>query len=221
MTSRRGSAQVWFWKDDGGGVRSRWGVDRESIGSQYGVSMESRLGWIAAGRTISDEDLAIVEGHVKKKCRGVLDVASRCANGHPEVIRYYPMSKDAEGKATAPFPTLFWLVCPEIIRQVSVLEARGGVSELEARLAEDPDLQEAIRRNHESYREERWSLLDDDDRQTIDERGWRCVYDEQGIGGIADWRYVKCLHLHYAHHRARKNVIGALVEEIAGVRLCR
>jgi hypothetical protein len=176
--------------------------------------------WRPPGQTISEDDLLIVESLVKKSCRGALSVASRCPSGHPEVIRYYPLSRDPAGGAVAPFPTLFWLVCPAVIRQVSFLEARGGVDEMETRLSEDPELLDAYRRNHEAYRDERWSLLAEADQRLIEERGWDDVYHQRGIGGILDWRFVKCLHLQYAHHRAQENVVGALVEELAQIRGC-
>lgn len=176
--------------------------------------------WQPPGQTISQEDLLVVESLVKKRCRGVLSVASRCPCGHVEVIRYYPLSRGRSGEVVAPFPTLYWLVCPAIIRQVSWLEAAGGVDRMETRLRREPELLDAYRRNHEAYRRERWSLLTEEDRRLIEERGWGEVYHQRGIGGILDWRHVKCLHLQYAHHRATENVVGACVEELAGVRGC-
>src|SRR5207249_4172975 len=41
-------------------------------------------------------------------------VVARCGAGHPLVIRNRPV--DAEGQ---PFPTLYWLTCPEAVAAVS------------------------------------------------------------------------------------------------------
>ena len=128
--------------------------------------------WSPPGRAISDDDLLAVEALVRQKCCGVLGVASRCPCGHPEVIQYYPLSRAADGRVSGPFPTLFWLVCPEVARQVSRLESEGWVGKLEAQLAGDPGLLEALRADHGSYQEERWGVLSAEDRELIRRRGW-------------------------------------------------
>ncbi|HIC96436.1 TPA: DUF501 domain-containing protein, partial [Candidatus Bipolaricaulota bacterium] len=40
------------------------------------------------------------------------------------------------------------------------------------------------------------------------------------IGGLADWDKVKCLHLHYAHHLARGNIVGRWVEDRFSLKEC-
>jgi hypothetical protein len=39
------------------------------------------------------------------------------------------------------------------------------------------------------------------------------AFKERGIGGLQDWDRVKCLHMHYAHHLVRENVIGQWIAE--------
>ena len=104
-------------------------------------------------------------------------VVARCGTGHPLVIRNRPV--DAEGH---PFPTLYWLTCPETVRAVSVLESQGWIKRLEAQA--EVDLRTGIRRAHESYARERGLLHDGAE-------AWG------GVGGAA--RGVKCLHAHYAY----------------------
>src|SRR5436190_23954369 len=59
-------------------------------------------------------------------------VVARCPGGHPLVIRNHPL--DAEGR---PFPTRYWLTCPEAVRRVSGLESEGWIDRLEVRFADE------------------------------------------------------------------------------------
>ena len=77
----------------------------------------------AAG--VSGEDLSMLESQLGRKPSGVLRVERYCPAGHPQVIRYYPLSLSPEAEVLSPFPTLFWLTCPSLIRQVSEFESYG------------------------------------------------------------------------------------------------
>jgi hypothetical protein len=50
-----------------------------------------------------------------------------------------------------PFPTLFYLTCPRAVAACSRLESGGLMREMNARLAEDPDLAARYRAAHEDY----------------------------------------------------------------------
>jgi exopolyphosphatase / guanosine-5'-triphosphate,3'-diphosphate pyrophosphatase len=95
------------------------------------------------------------------------------------VIRNRPV--DEEGH---PFPTLYWLTCPEAVKAVSRLESAGWIKRLEERAETDPQLRTRIRRAHESYARERGAFHPGAE-------AWG------GVGGAA--RGIKCLHAHYAH----------------------
>jgi exopolyphosphatase / guanosine-5'-triphosphate,3'-diphosphate pyrophosphatase len=101
-------------------------------------------------------------------------VVARCSGGHPLVIRNHPL--DADGK---PFPTLYWLTCPEAVKRVSGLESEGWIDRLEGELG--PEIEAA----HERYAKERGDVLPES-------REWG------GVGGTR--RGLKCLHAHYAYH---------------------
>jgi uncharacterized protein len=109
-------------------------------------------------------------------------VLLRCAAGHPLVIRNFP--RDADGN---PFPTLYWLTCPEHVKAVSTLESHGWIARLNADAETDPDLRAMLERAHESYARERGRLFAGAER-------------DGGVGGAA--RGVKCLHAHYAYYLA-------------------
>ena len=147
--------------------------------------------------------------------RGVrAGVETRCAGGHSQVLRCHPV-RDATG-GPQPFPTLFWLVCPEIHKRVSRLEAGGGVGTITARVRADPELRARVHADHRAYQDERWELLSVTERTWARESGVLHVFRERGIGGIRNWDAVKCLHLHYAHHLARGSATGELIESLAG-----
>lgn len=99
---------------------------------------------------------------------------------------------DADGN---PFPTLYWLTCPETVKAVSRLEAEGWIKRLAAQAEIDPDLRTSLRRAHEEYARERVELHPGAE-------AWG------GVGGAAAG--VKCLHAHYAYHLAGgRDPIGA------------
>jgi exopolyphosphatase/guanosine-5'-triphosphate,3'-diphosphate pyrophosphatase len=117
---------------------------------------------------------------------------ARCSAGHPLVIRNRPV--DAEGR---PFPTLYWLTCPDTVKAVSRLESEGWIRRLDRQAEADPDLRVSLRRAHEDYASERGTFHPGAE-------GWG------GVGGTS--RGIKCLHAHYAHQVAGgRDPIGAWV----------
>ena len=63
----------------------------------------------------SEDDLDMLEAQRGRRPTGVLKVEVYCPAGHPQVIRYYPLTVGEQGEALSPFPTLFWLTCPSLI----------------------------------------------------------------------------------------------------------
>jgi exopolyphosphatase/guanosine-5'-triphosphate,3'-diphosphate pyrophosphatase len=121
-------------------------------------------------------------------------VVARCGTGHPLVIRNRPV--DADGH---PFPTLYWLTCPETVRAVARLESDGWIKRLEAKAGADPDLRDGLEAAHRSYARERGRM-----HQGAEAWG--------GVGGAAAG--VKCLHAHYAYHLAGgRDPVGVWVGE--------
>lgn len=127
-------------------------------------------------------------------------------DGRVLVRRCYPIRWINE--RPTPFPTLYWLADEDLVKRISHVERAGWIKRFEARIADDPELSEAYRLDHESYIEERWALLSEEDRVHAEALGLR----ERGIGGLLDFGKIKCLHLQYAHHLARSNTVGRLME---------
>lgn len=127
------------------------------------------------------EDADRVSELLGRTPRGRFEVVVRDLAGDPVVIRNAPLLDDG-----TPMPTRFWLVSPELRRQVDRLEASGGVRAAEAEL-DSASIADAHRR----YALERDSAVP---------RGWSGPRPSGGVGGTA--RGVKCLHAHYAWHLA-------------------
>lgn len=109
-------------------------------------------------------------------------VVARCTGGHPLVIRDAPI--DADGR---PFPTTYWLTCPDAVRTVSRIESDGWIARLNERLEVDERFRAALEAAHASYAADRAEDL-------AAAGSW---------GGVAGTRVgIKCLHAHYAYRLA-------------------
>ena len=137
-------------------------------------------------------DLSRVTAQLGREPLTGFSVVARCHDGHPVVIRNHPV--DHRG---SPFPTLYWLSCPEAVATVSRLESEGWIKRLDERARTDPEFGRALDASHRAYAAERgrWS------------RG------AEAWGGVAGSRAgVKCLHAHYANHLAGgEDPVGAWV----------
>lgn len=152
--------------------------------------------------THSERDRAIVEAQLGRPLRGVWRVARRCHLGIPMTIENHPIDDDG-----APFPTLFWLTCPILVKRASRLESEGEMAKLTQRLEHDAALKERFRAAIAAYRARR------DAHERIDDSG-------SPPGGGPD--RVKCLHAHVAHElSAPPNPIGALALAQTGFPDCR
>ena len=127
---------------------------------------------------LSSSDLEQVTVQLEREPQTDFEVVARCAGGHPLVIRNHPV--DHEGD---PFPTLYWLTCPEAVKAVSRLESAGWIKRLDA----EAELQDGLELAHREYAAER-------ERLAPGAGAWG------GVGGTA--RGIKCLHAHYANHLA-------------------
>jgi exopolyphosphatase/guanosine-5'-triphosphate,3'-diphosphate pyrophosphatase len=121
-------------------------------------------------------DLALVREQLGREPTTAFSVVARCAGGHPLVIRNAPRGSDG-----APFPTTYWLTCPDAVRAVSRVEAEGWIARLNERMAQTPELAAAVEAAHVAYAQERGTA-------------------DGGVGGTGAG--IKCLHAHYAYHLA-------------------
>jgi uncharacterized protein len=137
-------------------------------------------------------DLDAVARQLGREPRGVLEIAYRCPNGEPGVVKTAPRLPDG-----TPFPTLYYLTHPALTAAASRLESSGLMREMTERLGSDPELADAYRRAHESYLAE---------RDAIESLGTTF-----SGGGMPD--RVKCLHVHVAHALAAGPGVNPIGDE--------
>ena len=139
-------------------------------------------------------DLVAVQAQLGREPTTPFAVVARCAAGHPLVIRNAP--RDVSG---APFPTTYWLTCPEAVKAVARVEADGWIARLNEREAIDAVFADTLRAAHHAYAEDRARDMAD-------------ALEDGGVGGTR--RGVKCLHAHYAFHLAGgEDPVGSWVAE--------
>ncbi len=155
--------------------------------------------------TAADE--AVVTEQLQRRPRGVVGVAYRCPSGHPGVVATLPRLPDG-----TPFPTTFYLTCPQAVSACSTLEASGVMTELTDRLATDPDLAAHYARAHGAYLSERAVIA-------ADTTGEVPEIAAVSAGGMPT--RVKCLHALLGHALAAGpgvNPIGDLTLELVSAR---
>jgi hypothetical protein len=141
--------------------------------------------------THTDRDRGIVEAQIGRPLRGEWRVARRCHLGVPMAIENHPYLEDG-----TPFPTLFWLTCPILVKRASQLEGGGWMATLNEELASDQSLQARLK-----------SALD---RLIARREEYAHLVDSGAPPGGGPSR-VKCLHSHVAHEISDPpNPVGAL-----------
>lgn len=158
--------------------------------------------------------LAIIAEQLGRAPRGIEAVAAVDGAGTPLVLRMAPI---VDGN---PFPTLFWLCSERLKVDISRIEARGVIKQLEARLQQDADFLDAYHASHRDYVETRWRHMSEAQRLEVERLGYGNVMRERGIGGIANWDQVRCLHTQYAHHLCGSNVVGQWLDAEYAVADC-
>ncbi|GGJ99716.1 hypothetical protein GCM10010123_32070 [Pilimelia anulata] len=145
-------------------------------------------------------DLATVAAQLGRTPRGTRAVAHRCPCGKPDVVETTPRLADG-----TPFPTVFYLTCPNATAACSRLESGGLMREMADRLAAEPELADRYRRAHEHYLAVRGAIGD--------------VPEIAGVSAGGMPGRVKCLHVHLGHALAAGpgvNPFGDEVRELIG-----
>ncbi len=138
--------------------------------------------------------------------RGLEAIAVAKDDGEPQVIRVASLVDDR------PFPTLFWLVDPDICYRLDQLEAGGLIARLQQRVDSEPELQQSMIADHQAHIQLRDRYISDAQRQRLVQLNYERVLSSKGIGGIADFSRIRCLHTWFAAHLVEPNTIGLLLE---------
>ena len=145
-----------------------------------------------------DADRALVGRQLGRRPRAFRRVAVRCPCSAPAVTEQAPYDEDGK-----PFPTMYYLTCPQLVAAVARLEAAGGVERWSAALEEDAELAADLERATQEQRQLRRGLADG--RARAD--GGASL--ESGIGGSRNPRRLKCLHAHVAYGLANPGYLVA------------
>jgi len=94
---------------------------------------------------------------------------------------------------------------PELVSQVATLLGR------QPRGLEDIPVSHAD--GHRAHILLRESFIPDDLQQQLQALGFGEVLARKGIGGIADFTRIRCLHTWYAAHLVVPNTVGVLLDE--------
>jgi hypothetical protein len=137
---------------------------------------------------LREADLVAVRDQLGRDPTTPFTVVARCSSSHPLVIRNRPT--DVLGR---PFPTTYWLTCPDAGRRVSAVESAGWIARLNERYEADQAFKAEVDTAHAAYAEDRANDLEE-------ARSWG------GVGGTL--RGLKCLHAHYAFHIAGTGASG-------------
>jgi len=156
---------------------------------------------------VDENLLKIVEERLGRPPRGLREIAVVDSAGLPMVIRVASLVDEK------PFPTLYWLIDPTLCLRIDRAEAAGLIADLQRRIDVDPALLESMRNDHKAHIALRESFLMPEDIHQLRSRGLWPALAERGIGGIADFSRVRCLHTWYASHLVVANTVGRLLDD--------
>lgn len=139
--------------------------------------------------------------------RGLEDIAVTGSGGEPVVIRVASLVDDK------PFPTLFWLVDPALCYRIDQLEAAGLIGQLQRRIDEGPDLQRSMHDDHLAHIALRDRYMSPAVCLRLRELNFGEALVNKGIGGIADFTRIRCLHTWYGAHLVVPNTVGKMLDD--------
>jgi uncharacterized protein len=127
-----------------------------------------------------ESDRETVARQLGRPPRAFRRVVVRCPFGKPAVTEQAPFDDDG-----APFPTTYWLTCPQLVIRVSRLEAAGGVERWSRAVRADDALAASLARAND------------------EQRALRPEHDGGIAGAAARAGSLKCLHAHIAYALAQ------------------
>jgi hypothetical protein len=138
------------------------------------------------------DDRDLVERQLGRRPRAFRRVVVRCPFGAPAVTEQAAYDESGD-----PFPTTYYVTCPQLVSAISRIEAAGGVERWSDAVQSEPALAESLARATAEQRGVRAELAGGepgpDDGASL----------ELGIGGSRNPEQLKCLHAHVAFALAR------------------
>lgn len=158
-------------------------------------------------QSISAQSLNLIEERLGRAPRGLRGVAVVDGVGEPMVIRVASLVDDR------PFPTLFWLIDPDLSLRIDREEAAGTIAVLQTKIDNDESLRQSMAKDHRDHIQLRESFVAEEDRALLEARGQWSALADRGIGGISDFTRIRCLHTWYAAHLVVPNTVGRLLDD--------
>lgn len=156
---------------------------------------------------LSPSVIAKIAELLGREPRGLEAVEVWDADKNPSVIRVASLVDDK------PFPTQFWLVDKRLNYQLDQLEAGGLIAELQARIDQSETVRVALHKDHTRYIQLRERNMTAEIKQRLMDLSYYDGLQKRGIGGIADFSRIRCLHTHYAAHLVQANTIGDWLDQ--------
>lgn len=171
-----------------------------------------------------DSDKLIVERQIGREPRGMVRVAAYDTCGEILVVQTAPWvaksrnnkSVDSEAPVLEPFPTMYYLTSPKVVKLVSQLEASGIMKQLQERITPnsssyDEGLCKKYLEAHLNYIQTREDLAKELKMSSLLK-----THGDFSAGGMPS--RVKCLHALVAHELATgKNPIGKIALEMLNI----
>ena len=139
--------------------------------------------------------------------RGLEEVSVSDSRGQPMVIRVASLVGDK------PFPTMFWLIDKDLSYRIDREEAGGLIQRLQQRIDDQVQLRESMAADHKAHIALRNGYISPLLKTQLEALGFYEVLQARGIGGIADFSRIRCLHTWYASHLVVPNTIGGLLDD--------
>ncbi len=162
--------------------------------------------------TAGDEDREVVKRQCDNEIGDIFGVVARCPHGFPQVVILNPVRKNTKtGFSQTALSTLIWLTCPAVRNKIAELENSGMIKRVEYMITKDRSIESMMNDAHAHFYYFRKDIFNKITGHGFTEDMVRI--SDSGVGGIKDVKTVKCLHLHYAHHRiCPHNIVGRAVE---------
>lgn len=154
----------------------------------------------------NSKDFDFIRSAIGREPRGIVDIVCRNADGNPSVLLMSPWMD------RQPFPTTFWLCDPKLDRMIAELESKGAIDQIKSTIMRSPELYEQHRFDQLYYAHFRYQLVTEA-RLDLQE-SYEKVLRFSGIGGMQDYREIKCLHLHYAYHLVTPTLVGTMIDRL-------
>ncbi len=168
--------------------------------------MSYRLATSEDNELVSESEFQQVKQLLGRSPRGLRSLAVSGVDGRPVVIQVASLVNDK------PFPTLFWLVDPDVNYAIDREEARGLIADFQCQVDASEVLQLALVKDHQAHIALRWELMTPEVKERVEFLGFLPALENRGIGGIENFQRIRCLHTYYAAHLVIPNTIGKLLD---------